>query len=159
MQVLLSLGVSYTNELDQAQALNYLHRWLSQHPTHSPAANAVPDPGDRSQRLAWVMRSFEEAATTAPADGDLQVSEPGSDLESWLAYPADRSSHGSNVKTGCPQGPVKAVCNFRRPAALHRNLFLLHSLLRICCRCQQAHRSSAAAVGCPGSAVQPLPRV
>ena len=84
MQVLLSLGVSYTNELDQAQALNYLHRWLSQHPTHSPAATAVPDPQDTSQRLAWVMRSFEEAAATAPADGDLQVSRPGTDLGSVL---------------------------------------------------------------------------
>ena len=31
-QVLLSLGVSYTNELDQGRALNFLTAWLSRQP-------------------------------------------------------------------------------------------------------------------------------
>ena len=106
VQVLLSLGVSYTNELDQAQALNYLHRWLSQHPTHSPAASAVPDPGDTSQRLAWVMRSFEEAAATAPADGDLQVSKVGCEIENVLgdAKPASVRHWDVSCQVLCAPG-------------------------------------------------------
>ena len=32
-EVLLSLGVSYTNELDQGRALNFLTAWLSRQPT------------------------------------------------------------------------------------------------------------------------------
>ena len=31
-EVLLSLGVSYTNELDQGRALNFLTAWLSRQP-------------------------------------------------------------------------------------------------------------------------------
>lgn len=32
-EVLLSLGVSYTNELDQGRALGYLSSWLAQQPS------------------------------------------------------------------------------------------------------------------------------
>ncbi len=36
VQVLLSLGVSYTNELDQRRALSYLHTWLANRAKHGP---------------------------------------------------------------------------------------------------------------------------
>lgn len=61
-EVLLSLGVSHTNELDQAQALTYLHTWMTTHQQHSQAAATVPAPGDSSQRLSYVIREFEAAA-------------------------------------------------------------------------------------------------
>jgi len=35
--VLLSLGVSYTNELDQGRALNYFNTWLLQQPAFAQA--------------------------------------------------------------------------------------------------------------------------
>lgn len=38
LDVLLSLGVSHTNELDSGEALTYLARWLYNHPNHRAAA-------------------------------------------------------------------------------------------------------------------------
>ena len=45
LEVLLSLGVSHTNELDQAEALDYMRRWLTEHPkySHLAAQAALPD--------------------------------------------------------------------------------------------------------------------
>ena len=73
-QVLLSLGVSYTNELDQKRALSYLHTWLAQHAKHGPQIANMQHPDDTSQKLSWVIGLFEQAATAAPADPDVQVS-------------------------------------------------------------------------------------
>ena len=36
-EVLLSLGVSYTNELDQGRALNFLTAWLARQPAFTKA--------------------------------------------------------------------------------------------------------------------------
>ena len=66
-EVLLSLGVSHTNELDQAQALTYLHSWMTSHRQHSQAAASVPVPADSSQRLSYVVREFEAAAAQVGA--------------------------------------------------------------------------------------------
>ena len=57
LEVLLSLGVSHTNELDASEALSYLHRWITAHPVHGPAAVAAPGPPDSSQRHAHVVGS------------------------------------------------------------------------------------------------------
>ena len=73
LQVLLSLGVSYTNELDQRRALNYLHTWLANHATHGPQITNMQHPEDTSQKLSWVVSLFEKAAASAPADADVQV--------------------------------------------------------------------------------------
>ncbi len=73
MQVLLSLGVSYTNELDQRRALSYLHTWLANHAKHGPQIASMQHPDDTSQRLSWVVSLFEQAAAAAPADADVQV--------------------------------------------------------------------------------------
>ena len=72
--MLLSLGVSYTNELDQKQALNYLYTWLSHDGQHGPQIANTPHPDDTSQRLNWVVGLFEQAAAASPADADVQVS-------------------------------------------------------------------------------------
>ncbi|KAK9803033.1 hypothetical protein WJX72_010398 [[Myrmecia] bisecta] len=72
-EVLLSLGVSYTNELDQTRALSYLHTWLANHHVHGKvAASATPLP-DSSQRLSWVVGLFQQAADQAPADADIHT--------------------------------------------------------------------------------------
>lgn len=76
MQVLLSLGVSYTNELDQRRALSYLHTWLANHAKHGPQIADVQHPDDTSQKLSWVVSLFESAAAAAPADPDVQVRPP-----------------------------------------------------------------------------------
>ena len=73
MQVLLSLGVSYTNELDQRRTISYLHTWLANHAKHGPQIAGIPHPDDTSQRLRWVVDLFEKAAAAAPADADVQV--------------------------------------------------------------------------------------
>ncbi len=73
MQVLLSLGVSYTNELDQRRALSYLHTWLANHAKHGPQIAGMQHPDDTSQKLSWVVSLFEQAAAAAPADADVQV--------------------------------------------------------------------------------------
>ena len=41
-EVLLSLGVSYTNELDQARALGFLTAWLVQQQRFSQVLNYLP---------------------------------------------------------------------------------------------------------------------
>ena len=41
-EVLLSLGVSYTNELDQGRALNFLTAWLSRQPAFTKVCSTVP---------------------------------------------------------------------------------------------------------------------
>lgn len=56
LDVLLSLGVSHTNELEQGEALGYLRQWVLRHPRHAAAAAAVQDPGDSSQLAAYVVR-------------------------------------------------------------------------------------------------------
>lgn len=62
-EVLLSLGVSYTNELDQRKALSYLHTWLAA--THPEAAAAAAPLTDNSQRLAHALYTFRAAAEQA----------------------------------------------------------------------------------------------
>lgn len=52
-EVLLSLGVSYTNELDQARALGFLTAWLVQQPRFSQAR-----PPPESSLLAGVRHAL-----------------------------------------------------------------------------------------------------
>ena len=61
-EVLLALGVSYVNELDQGRALEFLHSWLRQHPSHGAAASAVPPVDDSSQALTHAIQCFQQAA-------------------------------------------------------------------------------------------------
>jgi NADPH:quinone reductase-like Zn-dependent oxidoreductase len=53
--VLLSLGVSHTNELEQGEALGFLRQWVLRHPKHAAAAGQVPAPGDSSQAASYVV--------------------------------------------------------------------------------------------------------
>ena len=73
LDALLSLGVSYTNELEQRAALRYLWEWLRKHPVHSNTAKAALEqyPGDSSQELSSILRAFETAATSTPRDKDV----------------------------------------------------------------------------------------
>jgi peroxin-5 len=71
LDVLMSLGVSHTNELDQGAALRFLREWLARHPAHGPAARAAPPPPDSSQAAAHAVGLFRAAAAAAPADADV----------------------------------------------------------------------------------------
>ncbi|KAJ6293543.1 hypothetical protein OIU78_025494 [Salix suchowensis] len=70
LEVLLALGVSHTNELEQAAALKYLYGWLRHHPKYGTLAN--PELSD-SLYYADVARLFNEAAEMSPEDADVHV--------------------------------------------------------------------------------------
>ncbi|KAK8946178.1 Peroxisome biogenesis protein 5 [Platanthera guangdongensis] len=70
LEVLLALGVSYTNELEQAEALRYLYKWLQNHPKYKPLASP-----EQSTSLfhADIARLFNEAAQMSPEDADVHI--------------------------------------------------------------------------------------
>ncbi|KAF6145898.1 hypothetical protein GIB67_028893 [Kingdonia uniflora] len=70
LEVLLALGVSHTNELEQAAALKYLYGWLQNHPKYDTIA-----PPEQSNSLYYdhVARLFNEAAQISPDDGDVHI--------------------------------------------------------------------------------------
>ncbi|XP_007020294.2 PREDICTED: peroxisome biogenesis protein 5 isoform X2 [Theobroma cacao] len=70
LEVLLALGVSHTNELEQAAALKYLYGWLRHHPKYGTLV--LPELVD-SLYYADVARLFNEAAQMSPEDADVHV--------------------------------------------------------------------------------------
>ncbi|GAV69382.1 TPR_2 domain-containing protein/TPR_11 domain-containing protein [Cephalotus follicularis] len=70
LEVLLALGVSHTNELEQAAALKYLYGWLRNHPKYGTLA--LPELSE-SPYYADVARLFNEAAQMSPEDADVHV--------------------------------------------------------------------------------------
>ncbi|KAI4307518.1 hypothetical protein L6164_030696 [Bauhinia variegata] len=70
LEVLLALGVSHTNELEQAAALKYLYGWLRHHPKYGTLA--PPELSD-SLYYADVARLFNEAAEISPDDADVHI--------------------------------------------------------------------------------------
>ncbi|EFN57424.1 hypothetical protein CHLNCDRAFT_21245 [Chlorella variabilis] len=73
LDVLLSLGVSHTNELEQGEALSFLRQWVLRHPSHAAAAAQVPPVDDSSQAAAHVAALFEAAARASPGDSDVHA--------------------------------------------------------------------------------------
>ncbi|KAM7492831.1 hypothetical protein LguiA_035752 [Lonicera macranthoides] len=70
LEVLLALGVSHTNELEQAAALKYLFSWLRHHPKYGTIA---PPEQPASLYYADVARFFNDAAQMSPEDADVHV--------------------------------------------------------------------------------------
>lgn len=70
LEVLLALGVSHTNELEQAPALKYLYSWLRNHPKYGSITPS--DPPD-SLYYADVAGLFNEAAKMSPEDADVHI--------------------------------------------------------------------------------------
>ncbi|KAK1297659.1 Peroxisome biogenesis protein 5 [Acorus calamus] len=70
LEVLLALGVSHTNELEQMEALRYLYSWLQHHPKYGTLA--TPQQAD-SLYYADVARLFNEAAQLSPQDADVHI--------------------------------------------------------------------------------------
>lgn len=70
LEVLLSLGVSHTNELEQQAALKYLYSWLRHHPKYGSIA---PQDQPVSFYHADVARLFTDAAQMAPDDADVHI--------------------------------------------------------------------------------------
>jgi peroxin-5 len=72
--VLLALGVSHTNELDDAEATGYMRAWLRQQPRFAAieaeheASNAASGVTDTP---ASVLHLFKRAAAVAPNDADV----------------------------------------------------------------------------------------
>ncbi|KAL6999002.1 Peroxisomal membrane signal receptor PTS1 [Sarracenia purpurea var. burkii] len=70
LEVLLALGVSHTNELEQAAALKYMYGWLRHHPKYGTLA--PPEMSD-SLYYADVARLFNDAAQMSPEDADVHI--------------------------------------------------------------------------------------
>ncbi|KAL5577730.1 hypothetical protein UlMin_019429 [Ulmus minor] len=70
LEVLLALGVSHTNELEQAAALKYLYGWLRHHQRYG---TLVPPEQSDSLYYADVARLFNEAAQMSPEDADVHI--------------------------------------------------------------------------------------
>ena len=76
-EVLLSLGVSYTNELDQGRALNFLTAWLSRQPAFTKvralASFCLPLKAQCRVlvRVAAIRRSALEAVVESMPRGSL----------------------------------------------------------------------------------------
>ncbi|XP_061375213.1 peroxisome biogenesis protein 5 [Gastrolobium bilobum] len=70
LEVLLALGVSHTNELEQTAALKYLYGWLRHHPKYGALA---PPEMSNSLYYADVARLFNEAAEISPDDADVHI--------------------------------------------------------------------------------------
>ncbi|KAK4491841.1 hypothetical protein RD792_002618 [Penstemon davidsonii] len=70
LEVLLSLGVSHTNELEQAAALKYLYSWLRYHPKYG---NITPLDQPENLYYADVARIFNDAAKLSPDDADVHI--------------------------------------------------------------------------------------
>jgi peroxin-5 len=70
LEVLLALGVSHTNELEQNAALKYLFGWLRNHPKYGTIA--PPEMSD-SLYYADVARLFNEAAVISSDDADVHI--------------------------------------------------------------------------------------
>ncbi|XP_068637193.1 peroxisome biogenesis protein 5-like [Aristolochia californica] len=71
LEVLLALGVSHTNELEQAEALKYLYGWLQHHPKYGTIA--PPEKPENSLYYPDVIRLFNEAAQMSPEDADVHI--------------------------------------------------------------------------------------
>ncbi|KAG8478381.1 hypothetical protein CXB51_028199 [Gossypium anomalum] len=70
LEVLLALGVSHTNELEQTAALKYLYGWLRHHPKYGTLA---PPELANSLYYADVARLFNEVAQMSPEDADVHI--------------------------------------------------------------------------------------
>ncbi|KAM0923736.1 hypothetical protein ACQ4PT_005348 [Festuca glaucescens] len=70
LEVLLALGVSHTNELEQGEALRYLSRWLQNHPKYG---GLTPQNQIDSPYGPDVVRLFNEAAQMSPEDADVHI--------------------------------------------------------------------------------------
>ncbi|XP_038972790.1 peroxisome biogenesis protein 5-like [Phoenix dactylifera] len=70
LEVLLALGVSHTNELEQAEALKFLYKWLQNHPKYGVLT--PPEQVD-SLHYASVARLFNEASQMSPEDADVHI--------------------------------------------------------------------------------------
>ncbi|KAE9593980.1 hypothetical protein Lal_00031629 [Lupinus albus] len=70
LEVLLSLGVSHTNELEQTSALKYLYGWLHHQPKYG---TLTPHEMPNSLYHADVVRVFNEAAQAYPDDADVHI--------------------------------------------------------------------------------------
>lgn len=70
LEVLLSLGVSHTNELEQQEALKYLRGWLQNHPKYGSLIPVDQIPGLNHAEVAHL---FHEAAQMSPEDADIHT--------------------------------------------------------------------------------------
>lgn len=72
-EAMLSLGVSYTNEFDQKNAVSFLRRWLSSHGKYGSMFRNDLMPPESSQELSHAIHLFKMAAQSSPDDPDVHA--------------------------------------------------------------------------------------
>lgn len=70
--MLLSLGVSHTNELDSSEAVRYLRRWASLHATYGAAVAAAEPPASAAESLPALV-SLLEGLVSGEGSGDADL--------------------------------------------------------------------------------------
>jgi len=73
LELLLSLGVAYTNEFDQKNAVGYLRRWLLTHPRYQAMMRDASIPFDSSQAVSHAVHLYKMAARESPDDADVHA--------------------------------------------------------------------------------------
>mmetsp|Transcript_45505 Transcript_45505/g.176993 ORF Transcript_45505/g.176993 Transcript_45505/m.176993 type:complete len:129 (+) Transcript_45505:1613-1999(+) len=70
---LLSLGVSYANELNQSRALDYLKQWLDLHPDYQRFQPSIPasDPSDQFSAHGELLQRVFAALRAHPESPEL----------------------------------------------------------------------------------------
>ena len=132
LEALLELGVSFTNELEEGQALRYLHSWLLNHPDFKHV------PGDQPVDQAHITAMFVKASEFAPKDPDVwtvlgvlyNLSRQYDMAEQAFvkACALDPKNYSLHNKLGATQanssqqdGAQKAIQNYRRALELKPN--------------------------------------
>lgn len=73
LELLLSLGVAYTNEFDRRNALEYLRSWLATNPRYSLLMRDATLPPDSSQEVSHAIHLYKTAAHQCPDDADVHA--------------------------------------------------------------------------------------
>eukprot|EP01083_Nonionella_stella_P120881 362709_1 len=73
LEALLMTAVSFTNELDQSRALEYMQDWLTNHPDYQHLAHADPNVEASLSQHERVTQLFLQAVGARPSDPELNT--------------------------------------------------------------------------------------
>lgn len=119
LEVLLSLGVSHTNELDQAEALEYMRRWLQEHPkfTELASSSALPDGPLLVQPVSTRHPSLALPSCTTLGEKPTSNFPTDSQTPLLLLELAIRGSHDTCAYNSCHVQGISPIAWFQEAEA------------------------------------------